>query len=620
MQERLARQLQQDEAAAQNLEKPWSAKKEAFCARPEWEWPASTSVLLHLGQDHEYLRNLEETIVALRQHAIRAQRHELTVRKSFPSIVPVDPETEKVEQKQRNDWEVALEIAQKQRRDAKGLLWDAIQERDGLLRSYDLRQQNALNFEKHRNANAEQAEIDRQQAAGNTLAVDAFFAMSIFWQIAILVCWVLFTDFETRVPTVSTADVVGAPSGAQYVHLIFLSLFVFVGLGSTLSYPRRYAWSGLGLSLFLGSYAILWGVLVRAFFAYQDSTTGDFFRVQLNFEYIIDGLYCAAAVLIAFGSTLGRTTSRQLLVIMTIGVVLYQTNTWIWRSQFLVVDPGMARSVHIFGSIFGFACSIVVDILGNPTRAHVFQNSPGYFQGELSLMGTLFLWVFWPSFNALAVPGAVPQGISVVFTVLALASSTTAAYAFSRWLGGSRFGHVEIRAATIVGGIVSGSCASFMINPFWAIVMGGCSGLICVLLLIVIGERIERVVGVYDANFALYTHGLFGIVASIIGAIVARSLEGDVIFGTPYDTLFASRPTQNGDYQIASLIITIVLALFGGFLAGLVAIIPIFKRGSTATFSDAVEWQVLGTTGFPFKITEMINKNGGKRRSVSGRK
>jgi ammonium transporter Rh len=47
------------------------------------------------------------------------------------------------------------------------------------------------------------------------------------------------------------------------------------------------------------------------------------------------------------------------------------------------------------------------------------------------LSGTLFLWIFWPSFNAaLATPGAGQQR-AVVNTILSISASTVTAFAVS---------------------------------------------------------------------------------------------------------------------------------------------------------------------------------------------
>ena len=52
--------------------------------------------------------------------------------------------------------------------------------------------------------------------------------------------------------------------------------------------------------------------------------------------------------------------------------------------------------------------------------------------------GTIFLWIFWPSFNAaLATPGAEQQR-AVVNTVLSISASTVTAFAVSFIVSGER--------------------------------------------------------------------------------------------------------------------------------------------------------------------------------------
>lgn len=61
--------------------------------------------------------------------------------------------------------------------------------------------------------------------------------------------------------------------------------------------------------------------------------------------------------------------------------------------QFWAVDMGGSMVIHAFGAYFGLAVSWV---LGNPAKG---KASPAMtkWSSTGSLIGTIFLWCFWPS-------------------------------------------------------------------------------------------------------------------------------------------------------------------------------------------------------------------------------
>jgi ammonium transporter Rh len=59
---------------------------------------------------------------------------------------------------------------------------------------------------------------------------------------------------------------------------------------------------------------------------------------------------------------------------------------------------GGSMYVHTFGAYFGIACSIAL------TNKDILKKSEKYEKGNynsqlIAMIGTLFLWCYWPSFN-----------------------------------------------------------------------------------------------------------------------------------------------------------------------------------------------------------------------------
>ena len=69
-------------------------------------------------------------------------------------------------------------------------------------------------------------------------------------------------------------------------------------------------------------------------------------------------------------------------------------------------------------------------------------------------MGTIILWVYWPSFNAVLAVGAARHR-SIINTVLSLLGSTVSTFVLSGLLGHRRLAAEDIQNASLAGGVVS---------------------------------------------------------------------------------------------------------------------------------------------------------------------
>ena len=86
-----------------------------------------------------------------------------------------------------------------------------------------------------------------------------------------------------------------------------------------------------------------------------------------------------------------------------------------------------------------------------------------YTSDLLSLQGTIILWVFWPSFNALLASGAARHR-AVINTYLSLMSSTVTTFLVSGILGERRFAAEDIQNATLSGGVIVGATADMLLQ------------------------------------------------------------------------------------------------------------------------------------------------------------
>jgi len=90
------------------------------------------------------------------------------------------------------------------------------------------------------------------------------------------------------------------------------------------------------------------------------------------------------------------------------------------------------------------------------------------------MIGTLFLWMYWPSFNGALGAGAAQQRV-IINTYLSLACSCIAAC----WIARLSKGKLEIEIllnATLAGGVAMGAPADLIHEPYGAMLVGFVAG------------------------------------------------------------------------------------------------------------------------------------------------
>lgn len=117
-------------------------------------------------------------------------------------------------------------------------------------------------------------------------------------------------------------------------------------------------------------------------------------------------------------------------------VPFFAVTEWAVLKYLRINDAGGSILVHLFACCFGLGVTFV---LYRPvlSKGHAKEGTR-YHSDILSVMGTLFLWVFWPSFNsALTIKGD-DQHREILHTFIGPSSSTIRHCSIkeenSRWL------------------------------------------------------------------------------------------------------------------------------------------------------------------------------------------
>jgi ammonium transporter Rh len=98
------------------------------------------------------------------------------------------------------------------------------------------------------------------------------------------------------------------------------------------------------------------------------------------------------------------------------------------------------------------------------------------------MIGTIFLWMFWPSFNAAATIPGDAQHRAVLNTYFSLCACVISAFAMSALMNEhKKFVMEHIQNATLAGGVAIGACADLMVQPFGALIIGALAGMLSVI-------------------------------------------------------------------------------------------------------------------------------------------
>ena len=248
--------------------------------------------------------------------------------------------------------------------------------------------------------------------------------------------------------------------------------------------------------------------------------------------------------------------------------------------------------MHTFGAYFGLAVSMALD---NPTKKSKQErekanelNTSRYDSDITAMLGTIVLWILWPSFNGALAPTPAAQMRVVLNTVLALASSCVWAFLISYLAEKNKFDMVHIQNATLAGGIAIGSSSDLVVGPGGAIIIGAIGGIVSVLGYIYVSPWLAEKIGLQDTCGVHNLHGMPGLVGACAGTI-SCAVASEKIYGTDFTDMFNGRtPSEQWPHQLYALLVTLGIALVGGLLTGLV--MKLVDPSPTKEYDDSQYW------------------------------
>lgn len=547
------------------------------------------------SNNDSYLDGLERYIDALSKHILKIQEEESDTTKRFTDklqgLGKNSDKGAKHEDKARLEYQKDLETIRSKRRQYREMLYDAMLERRKLMESMQIQKDEDDVLRKKLVKLGVLTPVEEAFETLKSASFDPFGIVFIFLQIALIIIYgVAVTYDEAPKQDPSTGGYIeGLDNRVDYYyhHYTDIAFMVFIGLGFLMTFLRKYAYSALGFAFFTACFVFQWSLLVSAFF--DRAHTGVWDRISISMVYLIQGMYGATTCLVTLGVVLGNVAPLQILLLVLIEVPIYGLNKYICLQVLGGLDYGGAMVIHMFGAYFGLGASYALSPLlfsTNNKNAKKKNVESGYTNDMFALIGTLFLWVLWPSFNSALASEAFRYRI-ISNTILALCTSAVLGFISSRLLRGGRFEMIDVQNATIAGGIAVGA-AAMMMSPAGALITGAVAGAVCVITVVFLQPWLRHWF-LDDTRNAQCVHGVSGIIGGIASMICAAiSIHNEDLYGQDPTVAFP-RGTKQASIQLAIFFITIGFSLVPGLISGLVVrAITKYK----VKFTDENEWTV----------------------------
>jgi len=338
-----------------------------------------------------------------------------------------------------------------------------------------------------------------------------------------------------------TQTIKSLTDGQKYVRAIHIMAMLLVGFGFLMVFVRKYGRSAITATFLLVSVAIP---------AYIMLVNSGLFGAEKvpEIDSLILSEFAAASLLITAGAILGRLKMWQYILLGVLFIPAYMFNEHIMLGNGFglitsgsFIDVGGSIVIHAFGAIFGIGVAMSM------TTKKEFETEieTDYTSDRFSLLGSMILWIFWPSFCAALV---LPQEVvhTAINVILALSGATVATYFFTTLLRG-KIDAADIANASLAGGVAIGSVCNTA-SPAEAIIIGLLAGTISTMGFALVQSRLQKGLKLIDTCGVSNLHGIPGLFGGLAALVVI--------------------PGINISAQLTGIGLTIAIAIIGGLITG----------------------------------------------------
>ncbi|XP_029475300.1 RH-like protein isoform X2 [Rhinatrema bivittatum] len=351
---------------------------------------------------------------------------------------------------------------------------------------------------------------------------------------------------------------------------------VFLGFGFLLAFLRRFGFSAVGFSLLVAALGTQWAIIMDGVFFHCKEG-----RMTVSIHSLLTGAMSAVPALISAGAVLGKINPAQLLWMTLIEVTLFTVNRWIISDLLMIERHVSLMFAPVFGAYFGLA---VAWLLYHPLLDKEMEKEESQPASDLfSMLGALFLWMFWPTFNSVLVPGASEKRNAVYNTYYAIAVSALAAFSFSVCTSTrGKLKMMHTHSAVLAGGVAIGFSAYMIYSAWIAMTIGFLAGMISTLGFKYIQASLNSVIQIHDTSGVHATFGLPGLLGGVAYVLLILTADWNNLTRLGYQALVG----------VGCLSLTLLMSFGGGLITGLLLTCKLWKAPQQWNyFDDRAYWE-----------------------------
>lgn len=159
------------------------------------------------------------------------------------------------------------------------------------------------------------------------------------------------------------------------------------------------------------------------------------------------------------------------------------------------------------------------------------------------MVGTIFLFIYWPSFNGILGVGLAKHR-AIVNTTLSIASSVLSSVFISRILTGAIDMEVLLNA-TLAGGVIMGSACDLITNPGYAMMAGCTAGIVSALGFMRLNSWCNDKLKLHDTCGVHFLHGIPGTLGALTSVIAVACATNAFANDTQLEHIYGQYPNRS---------------------------------------------------------------------------
>ncbi len=357
-----------------------------------------------------------------------------------------------------------------------------------------------------------------------------------------------------------------AQTDLTVMYYRFTSILVMILLGFAYNSVQSAdgAISNIGFTLLLTTVVVQFAILTNSFFhSCADGFGGYTGTLSYDIYELEEASFAAFACVISFSSFGSSLAPAQMIIVALIQTVAYSINSKYLLSFFDLYDPGQIYGVHLFSACFALSFSWFI-------RSSRFRfDAKKEVNSELTFLGTIFLYIFWPNFvSGHYTANSKQSQFGYVNTFTCITASTVTSFTAAFLLDNeTKISTFDVRNAIVSGGIAIGGIATLRIGSYIVILIGIAASFVSIATHTKLGPYLLKEYNIFDASGVLGTHGMCGLFGALLSVVVA-AYKADIKSTdvSEYGNNYASQWWR----QFIAIYLVIAVSFFFGCFAGII--------------------------------------------------